>query len=156
MSFCFAMGRGFEPLLFICSQIKNGFGREPKAWEKRSHKPWRNALPQAMYPSPLTIFLPWEEDSHTPSKLCFELGSQTRQSHLGARSQGTRRSSFPQGNASLQIKLVHKFKDTNRCPFLLAKNEILTLFELCYARLQRDVPDRLRGRKCILDYNIES
>ena len=35
----------------------------------------------------------------------------------------------------------------NRCLFLLAKNEILTLYELCYARLQRDVPDRLRGRK---------
>ena len=33
------------------------------------------------------------------------------------------------------------------CPFLLAKNEILTLFEPCYARLQRDVPDRTQWVK---------
>ena len=31
--------------------------------------------------------------------------------------------------------------------FLLTKNESLTLFEPCYARLQRDVPDRTQWVK---------
>ena len=39
---------------------------------------------------------------------------------------------IPKGNASLQIKLVHKFRDTVGCPFFVAENQPR---ELCFVAL---------------------